>query len=150
MALTLPIGFEVVRGQTATENSGMPKSQPAREALQFDVISIKPTPSSDDKTLIQQPPDGTSFHGAPVRMILQIAFGVEDDRIIGAPSWVNTNHYDIEAKVGPEEAPKLDKLKAGARPESAPAASSSHARGASDAARYTGRSRRRGPQSGRC
>jgi len=44
-------------------------------------------------------------------MILLTAFGVEDDRIIGAPSWVNTNRYDIEAKVAPEDAPKRDKLK---------------------------------------
>lgn len=44
-------------------------------------------------------------------MVLQTAFGVEDDRIMGAPSWVNTNRYDIEAKVAPEDAPRLDRLK---------------------------------------
>jgi uncharacterized protein (TIGR03435 family) len=45
-------------------------------------------------------------------MLLRVAFGVEADRIIGAPSWTQSNRYDIEAKVAPEEAPKLDKLKA--------------------------------------
>ena len=115
LVLTLPIGFGVVRGQSATANSGTPKSKNAHKVPQFDVVSIKPTPSSDDKTLIQQFPDNTSFHGAPVRMILRTAFGVEDDRIIGAPSWLNTNRYDIEAKVAPEDASKLDKLKAGDR-----------------------------------
>lgn len=115
LALTLPIGLGVVRGQSATEDARMPKSRNAFKPPQFDVVSIKPTPSSDDKTLVQQFPDTTSFHGAPVRIVLRTAFGVEDDHIIGAPSWVSTNRYDIDAKVAPEDAPKLDNLKAGDR-----------------------------------
>jgi len=46
-----------------------------------------------------------------VQMLLREAFGVEDDRIIGAPGWVKTNRYDMQAKVSPDDAPKLDKLK---------------------------------------
>ena len=45
-------------------------------------------------------------------MVLRTTFGVEDDRIIGAPLWVDTRRYDIEAKVAPEDAHKLDKLNA--------------------------------------
>jgi uncharacterized protein (TIGR03435 family) len=45
-------------------------------------------------------------------MVLQQAFGVEEDRILGAPGWVKSNRWDIEAKVAPEDAPKLEKLKA--------------------------------------
>ena len=113
LALTLPIGFGVVLGKSATANSGTPRSQTAHEIPQFDVVSIKPTPSSVDKALpLRLPPDGISFHGVPVRMVLRTTFGVEDDRILGAPSWVNTKRYDIEAKVAPEDAPKLDKLNA--------------------------------------
>jgi len=115
LAIALPTGIGVVRGQAAMASSGGQDSETAHKALQFDVASIKPTPSSDDKTLIQQFPDGTSFRGAPVRMVLRTAFGVEDDRIIGAPTWVNTTRYDIEAKVAPEEARELDKLKGGER-----------------------------------
>jgi uncharacterized protein (TIGR03435 family) len=104
-------GFGVVRGQEASASSGAAKSAHP-SGLTFDVVSIKPTPTSDDKTLIEQFPDGTAFHGAPVRMVLRTAFGVEDDRILGAPWWVDIKRYDIEAKVAPEEAPKLEKLKA--------------------------------------
>jgi len=56
-------------------------------------------------------PDGVRMTGTPVQMILRAAFGVEDDRIIGASSWVKTDRFDIEAKVAPEDAPKLDKIK---------------------------------------
>jgi uncharacterized protein (TIGR03435 family) len=111
--LTLPIGFGVARGQSAVGNPAAPYSQPVHEIPQFDVVSIKSTPSSVDKALpLRLASDGISFHGVPVRMVLRTAFGVEDDRILGAPSWVNTNRYDIEAKVAAEDAPKLGKLNA--------------------------------------
>lgn len=108
LAFALQGGLGVVWGQAADANS---QRQRTHELIRFDVVSIKPTPSSDDKTRIELSPDGNSFHGAPVRMVLRTAFGVEDDRIVGAPSWVNTSRYDIEAKVAPEDAPGLEKLK---------------------------------------
>ena len=109
LAIMLPIGFGVVRGQSSTENARTPKSH-THEAPQFDVVSIKPTAPNDDKTLFQYFPDSTSFRGAPVQIVLQTVFGVDDHHILGAPSWVYTNRYDIEAKVAPEDSPKLDKL----------------------------------------
>ncbi len=108
--IILPIGFGVVRGQSSTENSRMPKSNTTHEVPQFDVVSIKPTAPNEDNTLFQYLADSTSFRAAPVRIVLQTVFGVDDSRIIGAPSWVSTNRYDIEAKVAPEDAPRLDKL----------------------------------------
>ncbi|MGB6687167.1 MAG: M56 and DUF3738 domain-containing protein [Terracidiphilus sp.] len=77
----------------------------------FDVATIKPNKSGDNKVMLMFKPDGVSMMGTPVQMILRAAFGVEDDRIIGAPGWVKSDRYDIEAKVAPEDAPKLDKLK---------------------------------------
>jgi uncharacterized protein (TIGR03435 family) len=44
-------------------------------------------------------------------MVLETALGVPDDHIVGAPPWATTGRYDIEAKVVPEDAIKLDKLK---------------------------------------
>lgn len=110
LVVMLPIGFGVVRGQSESPKSKMSKSEGADELPQFDVVSIKPTAPNQDKTLFQYFPDATSFSGTPVRIVLQTVFGVDDSRIIGAPSWVNTNRYDIEAKVAPEDAPRLDKL----------------------------------------
>jgi uncharacterized protein (TIGR03435 family) len=109
-ALALPIGFGAVRGQSATVSSTTPDSKPTHDVPRFDVVSIKPTAPSDDKTLFQYLPDSTSFRGVPVSILLQTVFGVDDGRITGAPSWVNTNRYNIEAKVAPEDAPRLDKL----------------------------------------
>jgi uncharacterized protein (TIGR03435 family) len=110
LALALPIGFGAVRGQSSLVSSTASKSGPTREAPRFDVVSIKPTAPDEDKTLFEYRPDGTSFRGAPVGIVLQAVFGVDSGRITGAPSWVNTNRYDIEAKVAPDDAPRLDRL----------------------------------------
>ena len=81
----------------------------------FDAASIKPAPPNADKTLVQITPDGASFHNTPVRTILETAFGIDDRHLMGAPSWTGTKRYDVEAKVSPEDAPKLDKLTGGER-----------------------------------
>jgi len=44
-------------------------------------------------------------------MILEKALGVDEKHLTGAPLWVNTTRYDIEAKVAPEDAPRLNNLK---------------------------------------
>ena len=56
-------------------------------------------------------PDGVSLQGVPMRLLLPQAFGVEEDRILGEPAWVKSNRYDIEAKVEPDNAPKLKDMK---------------------------------------
>jgi uncharacterized protein (TIGR03435 family) len=56
-------------------------------------------------------PDGVSISGVPLQMILRDAFRTEEDRIVGEPPWVKTKRYDIQAKVSPEDAPKLEKQK---------------------------------------
>ena len=54
--------------------------------------------------------DGLSITGIPLEMIIREAFNVEADHIIGEPSWVKSSHFDIEAKVAPDDAPKLKGL----------------------------------------
>jgi hypothetical protein len=35
----------------------------------------------------------------PLKSLIKEAYGIENDQILGAPSWLNTQTYDIEAKV---------------------------------------------------
>lgn len=76
----------------------------------FEVATVRATKDDDGRTMIRFTPDGISIHGVPLKMLLREAFGVEDDRILGEPSWVK-NRYDLEAKVGADDAPKLKDLK---------------------------------------
>src|SRR5581483_7095707 len=85
-------------------------SDPSPDLPKYDVATIKPTSASDDRRMFMFTPGGISLTGVPVQMLLTEAFHVEDDHIIGAPGWVKTNRYDVQAKVSPEDPLKLDKL----------------------------------------
>jgi uncharacterized protein (TIGR03435 family) len=54
--------------------------------------------------------DGVRITNIPLRLVVREAFGLEDDRIFGVPGWAKTSTFDIEAKVAPDDAPKLKGL----------------------------------------
>jgi bla regulator protein blaR1 len=96
----------------AAQISVLAQAQDAPSDLpRYEVATVKPNKTGDGRVMLMFKPDGVSMTGTPVQMMLRAAFGVEDDRILGAPGWVKTDRFDIEAKVSPEDAPKLDKLK---------------------------------------
>jgi uncharacterized protein (TIGR03435 family) len=55
-------------------------------------------------------PHGLSATGAALQMLIEEAYGVEADQISEAPTWVNDEKYDIEAKVDTSVADELQKL----------------------------------------
>ena len=72
-----------------------------KEPLVFDVASVKPTPPDERRGIVHQPPGGQSYEalGAPLRMIMTVAYTVTDRQISGGPDWLNTERWNIEAKV---------------------------------------------------
>jgi len=76
----------------------------------YEVSSVKPNKSGDGRMMINQTPDGVSYSNVALLMVLRETFGVEDSRIVGAPGWVRTDKFDIEAKVDAADAPKLEKV----------------------------------------
>lgn len=76
----------------------------------FEVSTVKPTKADEGMMRFMFTPDGISLEGTPMRMMLREAFNVENDQIIGGPDWLNSARFDVQAKVSPEDAPKLEKL----------------------------------------
>jgi bla regulator protein blaR1 len=113
LLVAAPVGYGVLNGQSASSASSSPAQEYTWTAdmPKFGVATIKPTSEEDGRVRAMMIPDGISLRGVPPAMLLQQAFGVERDRIVGAPDWVRSRRFDIEAKVAPEDAPKLDKLK---------------------------------------
>ena len=65
----------------------------------FKTISVKPTKSgihADREATIG--PDQVTVMNLTTQELIQGAYDVKDDQIVGAPSWVNCQRYDIEAK----------------------------------------------------
>jgi uncharacterized protein (TIGR03435 family) len=84
--------------QTAT--AGLPS---------YDVASIKPG-KSDMGTMLLFRLDGFTAKGMNLKSLIKEAYGIENDQILGAPNWLNTESYDIEAKVDGADATALGKL----------------------------------------
>ncbi len=44
-------------------------------------------------------PDGIYFARAPTQMLVQRAFGIAEDRVLGLPAWAKSDSYIIQARV---------------------------------------------------
>jgi bla regulator protein blaR1 len=74
-------------GQTA-----VPTARP-----QFEVASIKPSPSFDRIMSVRPLPDRLTAD-ATVQVLMLYAYGVQPFQLAGGPSWLTLDHYEIEAK----------------------------------------------------
>ena len=108
LLIAAPLGFGVLHGQSTAGSSkagassaGLPK---------YDVASIKPSSPNARGFMLMMMPDGIDLKDTPPQTLLQMAFDVQPDRIVGAPDWVRSRHFDVNAKVSPEDVPKLAKL----------------------------------------
>jgi uncharacterized protein (TIGR03435 family) len=101
-----------LHGQAPTKMqlSAPPAQSAPGPAPAYEVSSVKPNKSDNGRMRISYTPDGVSYSNVALQMVLRESFGIEDSRILGAPDWVRTNKFDIEAKVDAADAPKLDKV----------------------------------------
>src|SRR3954470_5068601 len=74
----------------------------AQAALEFDVASIKPNTSGTIGFSVQGLRDGrATLTNVTVRALLYRAFDITADTpIVGLPSWVDTEHYDVDVRTG--------------------------------------------------
>jgi uncharacterized protein (TIGR03435 family) len=73
---------------------------PAAQQLAFDVASIRPSPSNSTETSdIRPTPFGrlTATNSTGRSLILR-AYGLVDTQLIGAPAWLNSERFDIDAR----------------------------------------------------
>jgi uncharacterized protein (TIGR03435 family) len=80
-------------------------AQPQRGKPAFDVISVKPNRSGTfDGTTVGQRGSTFSAINATLKMLIQAAYLpadgglLPDDRIVGGPSWIGSDHFDVLAK----------------------------------------------------
>jgi bla regulator protein blaR1 len=79
----------------------------------FEVATVKPSAPGAMMVMTKATPDGMQIRNAPLIMIIRQATGLlnlNDDQVLGAPPWVKTERYDIDAKVEEADVPKVAKL----------------------------------------
>ena len=65
----------------------------------FEVISIKPSPPGNGpRGILGFRGDRFTMNGATVRMLLQFAYRRRNDQMIGGPSWIDYDRFDVQAK----------------------------------------------------
>jgi uncharacterized protein (TIGR03435 family) len=74
------------------------------------VASVKPDKSGTMMVRIMFQPDGFSATNVSLKQLILLTWGVNDDRISGAPSWIDHANYDIEAKVDSADVPAMRNL----------------------------------------
>lgn len=74
--------------------------QSAKEPLTFEVASIKPSsPDLRGLRLQIQPGGGLKIMGATLKSLVTFAYDVRDFQVSGGPGWINSDRFDILARV---------------------------------------------------
>ncbi len=73
------------------------------------VAAIRPSKATGWR--LQPTPDGYTATGVSLRMLVQEAYGISDDKLLsGGPSWFTSDRFDLEAKVDSAEEANLKGL----------------------------------------
>jgi uncharacterized protein (TIGR03435 family) len=108
MFLLLTAAFLTVMTPRASCQQAKPQLAP----LRFDVVSVKPN-KSDQFAHINDTGDGDgiTLRNMPLNEIILYAYGLRDMSLLsGSPEWVQSNRYDIQAKVGESDLSAFHKL----------------------------------------
>ncbi|MBV9404614.1 MAG: TIGR03435 family protein, partial [Acidobacteriaceae bacterium] len=104
-ALALPLCIGAVH---APQNA--PQSEPVK-GPEFEVTSIKPAKVDMAGRFFVQMGQGGRFHGTiSVKMLIEMAYDIKDSQLSGAPSWLDSERYEIDAKPDEATGAAIDKL----------------------------------------
>jgi len=94
----------------ATQGRAESQSPSTSHSYEYEVASIKPNKSGTNTVRLMDTPDGLTAKNSTLLMLIHAAYRVEYNQIAGAPSWLNSDHYDIDAKMDSATADALHKL----------------------------------------
>jgi uncharacterized protein (TIGR03435 family) len=92
--------------QTQSQNA----NAAALPKFEYDVASIKLDLSDHNSSSINNPDDGFMATNASLKGLIQNAYGVMDFQVLGAPDWLSSERYVIDAKMDAATMDALQKL----------------------------------------
>jgi hypothetical protein len=115
LTVVMPIFFGLVnatpiRAQTQSESAAA--GAPDLESHGFESASIKPHKSSSavEMSRVSFTPYGFSATNVTLQTLIRDVYRVQESQISGAPNWLNSDRYDIEARMEKSVADELRKL----------------------------------------
>jgi uncharacterized protein (TIGR03435 family) len=114
-AIALLVALALVAAPRLVAQSQSASAQSAAPGMdyQYEVATIKPSAPMSGGAVrigIMNTPDGFTASGVPLRLVIQQAFGLQNDQLIDVPDWANTSSYEIDAKMDPATADALQKM----------------------------------------
>lgn len=77
----------------------------------FEVASVKPNINPGNVFSLCLQPAGFKVDGAPLDRLIRFAYDVKSDQqVLNMPSWANSEHFDIDAKISDTDVAALKKL----------------------------------------
>jgi uncharacterized protein (TIGR03435 family) len=85
------------------------QSAPA-ESPKFEVASVRPNTSGDNKMMSQVLPGGR-YNGIniPPRLLIMNSYGLQEQQLVGAPPWISSERFDIVAKAEGDLGPPVSR-----------------------------------------
>jgi bla regulator protein BlaR1 len=112
-AVAVPIAFGLLHATPSRAQSQVQSTASVPPA--YEDVSIEPSPINPDKSvepMVSMLSRGGTFTTTnfTLRGLIGSAYGLVDDQISGGPSWINSERYDIQAKIDKSVAEDLQKL----------------------------------------
>jgi len=108
LSVTALCAFALTHSSLMRAQSQSQATATTAPVLEYEAATIKPD-NSDVAPAALTADDGINMRNVPLNIIMGVAFGVSNDRIIGAPEWLS-DRYDINAKMDADVADALKKL----------------------------------------
>jgi bla regulator protein blaR1 len=104
IALAVPLAFGLMH---PIQSPHIDAQSDGKGETEFDVASIRANKSQDFGARFAFTADGFNATNISLIMLLKLAYGVEEDQIVGLPRWVQSERFDIAAKVLGKDLRKL-------------------------------------------
>ena len=91
-----------------------PQATQATTSPAFDVAAIKPSANTQAFCFSMVQPGGRYIgQNMSLRLLIKTAYGVHDSQIVSGPSWIDSDHWDINAKAEGYKTPRRFAIRRG-------------------------------------
>jgi len=108
--MTFAVPSVLGQGSGVLSGAAPPAATEDVKVPEFDVVSVKPDKSGTGMMRIRSTSDGYSATNVSPKLLIQMAYGIRQDLISGAPGWTDSSRYDFDAKVAGADVDALKKL----------------------------------------
>jgi uncharacterized protein (TIGR03435 family) len=106
----LTIGLMALAVTGALAVNAMAQASAPAEAPTFEVASVRPNTSGDNREWSRILPGGRyEAINIPPRLLIMNSYGLQPQQLVGAPDWISSEHFDIVAKAEGELGPPVSR-----------------------------------------